>query len=168
MPPAPRPGPYGCWPTGSSALPPKSTTSKRGSPTPSTGPPQGSSNATVSVSTPPPACSSPPATTPNGSAAMPRSPHCVAQVPSRPPPARPQRHRLNQGGDRQAGAALYRIALSRLRWDPRTQDYMTRRLKQGKSEREIIRCLIEALHRPRNLPDHHRVPTKPNQGPSAA
>ena len=31
------------------------------------------------------------------------------------------RHRLNRGGDRQANAALYRIVLCRLRWDPRTQ-----------------------------------------------
>jgi transposase len=58
-----------------------------------------------------------------------------------------QRHRLNQGGDRQANAALYRIALSRLRWDPRTQDYMTRRLKQGKSKREVIRCLKRSIAR---------------------
>jgi len=58
-----------------------------------------------------------------------------------------QRHRLNQGGDRQANAALYRIALSRLRWDPRTQDYMTKRLKQGKPKREIIRCLKRYIAR---------------------
>ena len=31
---------------------------------------------------------------------------------------RTHRHRLNRGGDRQANAALYRIVLSRLRWDP--------------------------------------------------
>ena len=34
------------------------------------------------------------------------------------------RQRLNCGGDRQANAALYRIALSRLRWDARTRDYL--------------------------------------------
>jgi transposase len=28
------------------------------------------------------------------------------------------RHRLNRGGDRQANAALYRVVLSRMRWDP--------------------------------------------------
>lgn len=39
-----------------------------------------------------------------------------------------QRRRLNRGGDRRANAALYRIVLSRLRWDSRTQAYMTRRL----------------------------------------
>lgn len=51
-----------------------------------------------------------------------------------------QRRRLNRGGDRQANAALYRIVLSRLRWDDRTQDYL-RRLTEGKTRREIIRCL---------------------------
>jgi transposase len=34
---------------------------------------------------------------------------------------RTNRHRLNRGGDRQANAALYRIVLCRLRWDPRTR-----------------------------------------------
>ncbi|MFD9822603.1 IS110 family RNA-guided transposase [Streptomyces violascens] len=52
-----------------------------------------------------------------------------------------QRRRLNRGGDRQANAALYRIVLSRLRWDGRTQDYLRRRLTEGKTRREIIRCL---------------------------
>ncbi len=51
------------------------------------------------------------------------------------------RHRLNRGGDRQANAALYRIVLVRLCYDPATKDYMARRLKQGKSKKEIIRCL---------------------------
>jgi len=39
-----------------------------------------------------------------------------------------RRRRLNRGGDRQANAALYRITLSRLRWDTRSQDYLRRRL----------------------------------------
>nr|WP_221383429.1 IS110 family transposase [Actinoplanes polyasparticus] len=51
------------------------------------------------------------------------------------------RHRLNRGGDRQANAALYTVVLSRLRWDPRTRDYMQRRTKDGLSKKEIIRCL---------------------------
>ncbi|MEU1203416.1 IS110 family transposase [Streptomyces sp. NPDC005813] len=52
-----------------------------------------------------------------------------------------QRRRLNRGGDRQANAALYRIVLSRLRWDDRTRHYLQRRLTEGKRRREIIRCL---------------------------
>ncbi|MER5302857.1 IS110 family transposase [Streptomyces lasiicapitis] len=49
--------------------------------------------------------------------------------------------RLNRGGDRQANAALYRIVLTRLRWDPRTQAYYERRVTEGKTRREVIRCL---------------------------
>ncbi|MFF3158474.1 IS110 family transposase [Streptomyces sp. NPDC057910] len=49
--------------------------------------------------------------------------------------------RLNRGGDRQANAALYRIVLTRLRWDARTQAYYERRVTEGKTRREIIRCL---------------------------
>lgn len=55
------------------------------------------------------------------------------------------RHRLNQGGDRQANKALYRVALCRLRWDPRTRAYMERRTKEGLSKKEIIRgCSLGA------------------------
>jgi transposase len=57
------------------------------------------------------------------------------------------RHRLNHGGDRQANAALYRVALCRLRWDPRTHAYMERRTKEGLSKKEIIRCLKRYIAR---------------------
>ncbi|MEV5505689.1 IS110 family transposase [Streptomyces orinoci] len=50
-------------------------------------------------------------------------------------------HRLNRGGDRQANAALHRIVFTRLRHDPRTQAYYERRTQEGKTRREIIRCL---------------------------
>jgi hypothetical protein len=52
-----------------------------------------------------------------------------------------QLDRLNRGGDRQANAALYRIVLVRLRWHQPTRDYLTRRTAQGKTRKEIIRCL---------------------------
>lgn len=52
-----------------------------------------------------------------------------------------QRRRLNRGGDRRANAALYRIVISRLRWDSRTQAYMQRRIAEGRTRREVIRCL---------------------------
>jgi transposase len=51
------------------------------------------------------------------------------------------RHRLNRGGDRQANAALYRIVMVRLRYHQPTKDYMARRLAQGKTKKEVIRCL---------------------------
>jgi transposase len=51
------------------------------------------------------------------------------------------RHRLNRGGDRQANAAPYRIVVVRLRWHQPTKDYVARRTKEGKSKKEVIRCL---------------------------
>ncbi|MFJ9713469.1 transposase [Streptomyces sp. NPDC101234] len=54
---------------------------------------------------------------------------------------RRQCRRFNRGGDRQANAALRRIVFTRLRVDPRTQDYYERRIKEGKTRREIVRCL---------------------------
>ncbi len=58
-----------------------------------------------------------------------------------------RRHRLNRGGDRQANAALYRVVLCRMRWDPRTRAYVQRRTKEGLSKKEIIRCLKRYLVR---------------------
>jgi transposase len=52
-----------------------------------------------------------------------------------------ERHRLNRGGDRQANSALYRIVMTRMSHDPRTQDYVARRTADGKTKKEIIRCL---------------------------
>jgi transposase len=51
------------------------------------------------------------------------------------------RHRLNRGGDRQANSALWRIVRTRMRHDPRTIAYVARRTEEGKTEKEIIRCL---------------------------
>jgi transposase len=51
------------------------------------------------------------------------------------------RHRLNQGGDRQANSALWRIVFTRMAHDPRTQAYVERRTKEGKTLKEITRCL---------------------------
>ena len=51
------------------------------------------------------------------------------------------RHRLNRGGDRQANRALWHIVITRLASDPRTQAYMERRVKDGRSKSEAIRML---------------------------
>lgn len=51
------------------------------------------------------------------------------------------RHRLNRGGDRQANRALHMIVVCRLRHCERTRAYMERRLAEGKTKAEIIRCL---------------------------
>ena len=51
------------------------------------------------------------------------------------------RHRLNRGGDRQANSALYRIVLVRLRYHEPTKEYMSRRIREGRTKSEVIRCL---------------------------
>jgi transposase len=57
------------------------------------------------------------------------------------------RHRLNRGGDRHANCALWRIVITRLATDPRTRAYRDRRIKQGMSKTEIIRCLKRYIAR---------------------
>ena len=57
------------------------------------------------------------------------------------------RHRLNRGGNREANRALYMICLARMRRDHRTQEYVARRTAEGKSKREIIRCLKRYIAR---------------------
>lgn len=57
------------------------------------------------------------------------------------------RHRLNRHGDRQLNRALHTITMSRLRYDPATQAYRNRRAAEGRSEREIRRCLKRYIAR---------------------
>lgn len=52
-----------------------------------------------------------------------------------------QRHRLNRGGNRQANSALHMVVICRMRTDPRTKLYVARRIEEGRSKREIMRCL---------------------------
>jgi len=58
-----------------------------------------------------------------------------------------QCYRLNRGGKRQANSALFCIALNRFRWDPATKAYAERRTAEGKSTREILRCLKRFIAR---------------------
>ena len=51
------------------------------------------------------------------------------------------RYRLNRYGDRQLNRAIHTIVLSRQRYDATTQAYTARRTSQGKTPREIRRCL---------------------------
>lgn len=57
------------------------------------------------------------------------------------------RHRLNRGGDRAANSALHIIAIGRLRCDKRTQQYVARRIADGRSKLEAIRCLKRFIAR---------------------
>ena len=57
------------------------------------------------------------------------------------------RHRLNRGGDRTLNAALHTVALSRLQHHAPTRAYTARRTAEGKSSRDIKRCLKRAIAR---------------------
>jgi transposase len=57
------------------------------------------------------------------------------------------RHRLNRAGDRQLNRALHTIVLSRLVHHPETRAYAARRAAEGKTSREIKRCLKRHLAR---------------------
>ena len=57
------------------------------------------------------------------------------------------RYRLNRAGDRQLNRALHTVTLSRLQRDPRTRAYADRRRAEGKTDREIKRCLKRYIAR---------------------
>ena len=57
------------------------------------------------------------------------------------------RHRLNRSGDRALNRAIHTIALTRMRSCPTTRAYVTRRTAQGKTPREIRRCLKRYITR---------------------
>ncbi|HEY1737439.1 MAG TPA: IS110 family transposase [Acidimicrobiia bacterium] len=73
--------------------------------------------------------------------------HLCGTAPIPASSGRTDRHRLNRGGDRQANAALHRIAITRLRSHEPTRAYMQRRTQQGLTKREIIRCLKRYIAR---------------------
>lgn len=57
------------------------------------------------------------------------------------------RMRLHRGGDRKANRALHMIAVVRLRYDDRSIDYMQRRLSDGLSKKDVLRCLKRFIAR---------------------
>jgi transposase len=57
------------------------------------------------------------------------------------------RVRLNRSGDRQLNQALHLVVLTRLRYDPATRAYAQRRQAEGKTNREIRRCLVRYVAR---------------------
>ncbi|HET7271112.1 MAG TPA: transposase, partial [Rubrobacter sp.] len=57
------------------------------------------------------------------------------------------RHRLNRGGNRDANRALHMICVVRMGSDRRTKTYLSRRLAEGKSKWEIMRCLKRYIAR---------------------
>lgn len=57
------------------------------------------------------------------------------------------RMRLHRGGDRQANAALHMIAVCRMRYHQPTIDYVKRRLSEGLSKKDVLRCLKRFIAR---------------------
>lgn len=67
------------------------------------------------------------------------------------------RHRLNRGGDRRLNSALHMATVVRMVHDPATRAYAERRTAEGRTSREIRRCLKRYLARRlyRTLNAHH-------------
>lgn len=57
------------------------------------------------------------------------------------------RHRLNRGGDRRLNRALHMATITRMIHDPTTREYVERRRAQGRTTKEIRRCLKRYLAR---------------------
>jgi transposase len=51
------------------------------------------------------------------------------------------RHRLSRGGDRQLNRAIHNAVLTRIKVHPPTRAYLARRIAEGKTRREAMRCL---------------------------
>ncbi len=70
------------------------------------------------------------------------------------------KHRINHGGHRQLNAAIYRTVIVRMRFHEPTIAYVARRTAEGKSKRDIIRCLKRYVIRE----VYHLVKTDPRTG----
>jgi transposase len=57
------------------------------------------------------------------------------------------RHRLNRGGDRQLNRALHTVVMIRQRYHQATKTYTTRRIAEGKSQRDVRRCVKRTVAR---------------------
>ena len=73
------------------------------------------------------------------------------------------RHRLSRGGDRAANSALYMTTIVRMRHHPATRAYVERRTAEGRTKREIIRCLKRYIAREvfAALPQHEQPTALP-------
>lgn len=78
-----------------------------------------------------------------------------------------QRHRLNRRGNRQLNAAFHRIAVTQIRCHRPARDYVERKMGEGKTKREAIRCLKRQLVRVvfNTLKAQHMTAPKTNAKP---
>jgi hypothetical protein len=57
------------------------------------------------------------------------------------------RHRLNRGGDRSLNSALHMVAVTKMTHDAKTREYAEKRRAQGRTNKEIRRCIKRYLAR---------------------
>lgn len=55
------------------------------------------------------------------------------------------RHRLSRRGNRQLNYSLHTIAVTQRRWDERAKAFLERKIAEGKSRKEALRCLKRHL-----------------------
>ena len=93
----------------------------------------------------------------------PPSPRSAASAQSRHPQERHADVDSTEAETDRANSALYTITIARLRWDKRTQHYIRRRVAEGKTRREAIRCLKRYICREiyRDIP--RQRPTRTDQ-----
>ena len=70
------------------------------------------------------------------------------------------RIRLNRGGNRQANAALYRVAIVRVHDHGPAKAYAARRMTKGETKREIVRCIKRYIVREIYRPLHAGCPSR--------
>ena len=58
-----------------------------------------------------------------------------------------ERHRLKRDGDRQANSPLWHSVITRMVCDQRTRDYIARRIEEGRTKKEAMRCLKRYIAR---------------------
>jgi transposase len=58
-----------------------------------------------------------------------------------------RRYRLHRGGNRRANRALHRIVVVRMKYHEPTRTYVTRRITEGRTKPEIMRCLKRHITR---------------------
>jgi transposase len=75
------------------------------------------------------------------------------------------RMRLHRGGNRQLNSAFHRIAITQVRDYPPAMDYISRKLAEGKTKREAIRCLkrhlVRTIHTTMTITTHRAPPATP-------
>lgn len=56
-----------------------------------------------------------------------------------------KRHRRNKRGNRKLNSALYLIAVGQLKWNPKAKEYWNKKIKEGKTKKQAIRCLMKRM-----------------------